>query len=276
MTNITGKTVLLTGASGGIGEYIARALAKEQATIICVARSQSTLDKLCIEIKVLGGRGIALPFDISKVEELPGLVKQIQEIAGSVDIIINNAAIEKYRPFQYYSLEDIHSILTTNLIAGMELTRLLIPAMIARNSGHIVNIASGSGKKGAPYNSIYSASKAGLIMWTDSLRQELANSNVGVTVVCPGYTSAGMFLAFGLPAPKLAHISKPSEVAIAVIRAIHKNQGEVMMDGFLTKLLFAYIQLVPDFGDRLYRWIGLTKLNKTCAENQMQVPQNHH
>ncbi|MEA5572925.1 SDR family oxidoreductase [Calothrix sp. UHCC 0171] len=276
MTNITGKTVLLTGASGGIGEYIARALAKEQATIICVSRSQNALNKLCIEIKVLGGIGIALPFDISKVEELPVLVKQIQGIVGSVDIIINNAAIEKYRPFQYYSLEDISSILTTNLIAGMELTRLLIPAMIARNSGHIVNIASGSGKKGAPYNSIYSASKAGLIMWTDSLRQELANTNVGVTVICPGYTSAGMFLAFGLPAPRLAHISKPSAVAIAVIRAIHKNQAEVMMDGFLTKLLFAYIQLFPDFGDRLYRWIGLTKLNKTCAENQMQVPRKRH
>lgn len=273
MTNLAGKTVLLTGASGGIGEYIARALAKEKATVVCVSRSKTALEKLCIEVELAGGRGVSIPFDISNVEELPILIHQITRTVGSVDIIINNAAIEKYRPFQHYSLDDIKSILTTNLIAGMELTRLLLPGMIARNSGHVVNIASGSGKKGAPYNSIYSASKAGLIMWTDSLRQELASTNVEVTVICPGYTEAGMFLAFGLAAPSLARISKPSDVANAVIRAILHNHGEVLLDGFLTRVLFAYIQLVPDFGDRLYRWIGLTKLNQTCAENQMQETQ---
>ncbi|BAZ12429.1 short-chain dehydrogenase/reductase SDR [Calothrix sp. NIES-4071] len=269
MTHIAGKNVLLTGASGGIGEYIARALAKQKANVICVARSQAALEKLVTEIEQAGGKAISIPFDISKVEELPSLVEQVTQTIGSVDIVINNAAIEKYRPFQDYSLDDIRSTLTTNLISGMELTRLLLPDMIGKGSGHVVNIASGSGKKGAPYNSVYSASKAGLIMWTDALRQELASSNVGVTVVCPGYTQAGMFLAFGLSAPKMARVSQPSDVANAILRAIEKNHGEVMLDGFLTKLLFSYIQLVPDFGDRLYRWIGLTKLNQTRAFNQM-------
>lgn len=270
MTNIAGKNVLLTGASGGIGVYIARALAKQGANVICVARSEAPLEKLVTEIKLSGGQAISSPFDISKLEELPNLIEQITQTVGGVDILINNAAIEKYSPFQNYYLDDIRSILTTNLMAGMELTRLLLPGMIASNSGHIVNISSGSGKKGVPYNSIYSATKAGLIMWTDALRQELVDSNVGITVICPGYTNAGMFLAFGLSAPKMARVSEPTDVANAILHAIERNYGEVMLDGFLTKLLFAYIQLVPDFGDRLYRWIGLTKLNKTCALSRME------
>ncbi|MDF5726294.1 MAG: SDR family NAD(P)-dependent oxidoreductase [Rhizonema sp. PD37] len=269
MKNIAGKTVLLTGASGGIGVFIARTFAKEQATVVCVSRSQKNLDSLCAEIEATGGKGISLPFDISKVEELSTLVQQINQLVGPIDILINNAAIEKYRPFQNYSLEDIQSILTTNLIAGMELTRLILPSMLDRDSGHIVNISSGSGKKGAPYNSIYSASKASMIMWTDAMRQELANTNVGVSVICPGYTKAGMFLKFGLPSPKLARVSEPTDVAIAVLQAIQQNQGEVVLDGFLTRLLFSNIQLFPEFGDRIYRMIGLTQINKTCAENKM-------
>nr|WP_202895352.1 SDR family NAD(P)-dependent oxidoreductase [Iningainema tapete] len=263
--DIAGKTVLLTGASGGIGVYIARALAREKATVVCVSRSQVQLDNICAEVEIAGGRGVSIPFDISKVAELPALLQQVNQLVGSVDILINNAAIEKYRPFQNYSFEDIQSILTTNLIAGMELTRLILPSMLACNSGHIVNIASGSGKKGAPYNSIYSASKAGLIMWTDAIRQELANTNVGVSVVCPGYTKAGMFLKFGKPAPKLARVSEPTEVAIAVLKAIKQNQGEVILDGILTKLLFSNIQLFPQFGDAIFRWIGVTQINQACA-----------
>jgi len=80
--------------------------------------------------------------------------------------LINNAAIEKYRSFQDYSLEDIQAILATNLVAGMELTRLLLPTMLCQGSGHIVNIGSLAAKKGHPYDSIYSASKAGLLMWS--------------------------------------------------------------------------------------------------------------
>ncbi|MDM9383423.1 SDR family NAD(P)-dependent oxidoreductase [Chlorogloeopsis sp. ULAP01] len=271
MKSIAGKTVLLTGASGGIGAFIARTLAKEKATVIGIARSQERLDQIRAEIEFAGGKGITIPFDISKVEELPSLVQQINEVVGPIDILINNAAIEKYRPFQNYSFKDIQSILVTNLMAGMELTRLILPGMLERNSGHIVNIASGSGKKGAPYNSIYSASKAGLIMWTDAVRQELINTSVGITVVCPGYTKAGMFLKFGLPSPKLARVSEPKAVAIAVVEAIKQNKAEVMLDGVLTRLLFSNIQLFPEFGDTIYRWIGLTNLNLTCAENQMRA-----
>jgi short-subunit dehydrogenase len=271
MKTITGKTVVLTGASGGIGEFIARALAKEQATVVSVSRSQEGLDRICAEVEATGGTGISIRFDVSNLEELPTLVQQIHQLVGSIDILINNAAIEKYRPFQNYTLEDTQSILTTNLLAPMELTRLVLPTMLDRNSGHIVNIASLAGKKGAPYNSIYSASKAGLIMWSDAIQQELASTNVGVSVICPGYTNAGMFHVLNITPPSAAHVAQPTEVADAVLQSIKQNQKEVILDGVASKILFAISQLSPQFGDAVFRQVGVVDVNQNCAQRQMYV-----
>jgi short-subunit dehydrogenase len=271
MKTIAGKTVVLTGASGGIGAYIARALAKKKATVIGVSRSQEGLERICAEVDALGGKGISIPFDISKLEELPELVEKIEAMAGSVDILINNAAIEKWRPFQNYALEDIQSILTLNLHAPMELTRLLLPGMIERNSGQIVNISSGAGKKGNPFNSIYSASKAGLIMWSEGIRNELANTNIGVSAICPGCTNAGMFLALDIPATKDTKVAEPTEVADVVIQAILQNKKEVIIDGLAIKVFFALSQLFPEWGDSMMQKSGVVEANRSLAQKQMQA-----
>jgi short-subunit dehydrogenase len=274
MKTIAGKTVLLTGASGGIGVFIARALAREKATVIGVSRSKEGLDKICAEVEALGGKGISIPFDISKVEELSVLVQQINQLAGPIDILINNAAIEKYRPFQHYSLEDIQSILATNLVAAIELSRLVLPTMLRQGSGHIVNIASLAAKKGHPYDSLYSASKAGLLMCSDSVRQELAGTGVEISVICPGYVSQqGMLADTRLPAPSLSGTSTPENVAKSVIKAIKHNQAEVIvnkdpMTESLTRLLFALWQFFPPFGDVVCRWLGVVELNQMRVENQ--------
>jgi len=273
MTTIAGKTALLTGASRGIGVFIARALAKEQATVVGISRSQQGLETFSTAIKAVNGKGFAVPFDISNVDKLAILVQQVQQLAGPIDILINNAAVEKYLAFQDYSLEDIQSILLTNLLAAMELTRLVLPSMVHRSSGHIVNMASLASKKGAPYNSVYSASKAGLTIWTDAVRQELLNTGVGISVICPGYVSqAGMTFDTCVPAPILAGTSTPTDVAIAVLRAIQQNQAEVIVDGCRSsRLLFALGQLSPQFASAVYRWLGVTKLNKLRAEKQMRA-----
>jgi short-subunit dehydrogenase len=271
MENITGKTVVLTGASGGIGSFIARALAKEKATVVSVARSEVSLAKISSEVDAIGGKGISIPFDISKLQDFSVLVDKIYDLAGSVDILINNAAIEKFRPFQNYTLEDIQSILTLNLHAPMELTRLLLPSMIEKNNAHIVNIASGAGKKAGPFNSIYSASKAGLILWSEAIRYELANTNVGVSVICPGCTNAGMFLALDMPVPKGARIAEPTEVADAILQAIKDNQKEVILDSLSVKMFYAISQLFPDFGDSIITKSGVIDTNRNCAAKQMQA-----
>lgn len=271
MKNIADKTVVLTGASGGIGAFIARALAKKGATVVGISRSQAELEQICAEVDRLGGKGIPVPFDISQLEQLPILIEKIEANVGAVDILINNAAIEKFRPFQNYGLEDIQSILTLNLHAPMELTRLLLPGMSDRNSGHIVNISSGAGKKAAPYNSIYSASKAGLIMWSEAIRQELANTNVGVSIICPGCTNAGMYLALDIPAPSGAKIAEPTEVADVVIKAIEQNHKEVILDSFAVKVFYALSQLSPEFGDSMIQKSGVIETNLNCAQKQMQA-----
>ncbi|QKQ74155.1 SDR family oxidoreductase [Nostoc sp. TCL240-02] len=288
MTTLTGKIVLLTGASRGLGAYIARALAREQATVVCVSRFKSGLDITCTQIKALGGKAISIPFDIKNVAELSNLKQQINKVVGPVDIIINNAGIEIYRDFVDYSLEDIQSILTVNLLAATELTRLFLPSMLERRSGHIVNIASLAGKKGVPYNSIYSASKAGLVMWTDAMRQELAATNTNISVICPGYISeTGMTVNSRVPAPWLAGISTPTDVANAVIRAIKKNKAEVIVNKNLltenmTKLMFAIGQFFPEFVDSVYHHLDVVKLNKRRANvtnfttDQSNIPVHHY
>lgn len=146
MTAIAGKTILLTGASRGIGAVIAQTLATKQAKIIGVSRSQEALDLVCREIEAAGGQAIGIAFDIAQIEALPTLVKEIQSV-GRVDILINNAGIEIYRAFQDYSTAELNAVLTTNLLAAMELSRLLLPELLTKNCGHIVNMASLAAKK---------------------------------------------------------------------------------------------------------------------------------
>ena len=268
MTTIAAKTVLLTGASRGIGVFIARELAKQHATVVGVARSPRTLYTVCREVNTIGGRGIGIDFDLSQVEKLPTLLQEVEQLAGSVDILINNAGIEIYRAFQDYSLAEMQSVMSVNLLAAMELTRLVLPQMLSRDSGHIVNIASLASKKGHPYDSVYSASKAGLLMWSDALRQELAGTGVEMSTICPGYVSGqGLLADTGVPSPTLVGTSTPAQVAVSVIKAIEQNRAEVLVNGdrltaSLTKLLLAGEQLFPRLGDTVNRWLGVTKLNQ--------------
>mgnify|MGYP006273624987 CR=1 FL=1 len=279
MTNIAGKTVLLTGASGGIGRVIVDALVKEQATIIGVSRSKDKLDRLASAVNAQGGTLIAIPFDISQTEQLPKLIEQIQVQVPSVDILINNAGIEIYRAFQDYSSSQIQAILSTNLLAAIELSRLLLPDMLHRKQGHIVNLSSLAAKKGHPYDSIYSASKAGLLMWSDAIRQELAGTQVQISSICPGYVSdQGMLADTGVPAPSLSGTSTPEQVAVRVIKAIQKNETEVIVNQnwlseSLLKLLLTLWQIFPRAGDLMYRWANVVHLNQMRINPQAEKDQ---
>ncbi|MEL6853713.1 MAG: SDR family oxidoreductase [Cyanobacteria bacterium J06607_13] len=270
MKTLAQKTVLLTGAAGGIGAFIARALVQAEATVVCVGRSPDPLNALVTELKEGGGRAIACPFDLQNVEAMPTLVRTIESQAGPVDVLINNAAIEKFRPFQDYSLSDIQAMTTTNLLSPMALCRLLLPGMLARQTGHIVNISSGAGKRGAPFNSVYSATKSGLINWSDALRLELSNTPVNVSIVCPGITDAGMFHALGTEAPEGMAVTPPAEVAEVVLQSILKNQPEVMLDGLTNRVFAALCQLSPQLGDRILHKVGIVQTNRDCAHRLAQ------
>lgn len=285
MTTIKGKTILLTGASRGIGAFIARELAKKQATVICVSRSQSGLERICSEIDDLGGKGIGVIFDVSKVERMPELMYEIKQLTGSfnVDILINNAGIEICRAFKNYSLKDIQLVLSVNLIAAIELTRLVLPNMLNKRSGHIVNIASFATQKGHPYDSIYSASKAGLLMWADALRDELASTDIVVSNICPGYSQKELFADKNMSAAPLTEDSStPQNVATAVYQAIENNGSQMVVNNNfftrnMTKLKFAVEQFLPKFGDTANRDVdvnNLNNLNKNSNQSQQNSKEN--
>jgi short-subunit dehydrogenase len=278
MTTIAGKTIVLTGASRGIGAYIARALAAYSVTIVCIARSRSRLQQICAEVEAVGSKAIAIPFDLSQIEAIPDLIAQIDRQVG-IDVLINNAGVEIYRAFPDYTLAELQTVLSVNLTAAMCLTHGLLPQMLGQDSGHIINIASLAGRKGHPYDSIYSASKAGLIMWTDAMRQELADTRVAVTTICPGYIEAeGLLADTGVPAPKLGGVSTPEMVAQAVVEAIANPQLEIVVNGGslmtnMTKLLLATEQLFPRLGDSVNRWLGVTQLNQQRIKHSSKQKQ---
>lgn len=276
MTTLSTKNVLLTGASRGIGRVIAQSIGAKDATLVCVARSQSGLDELTETIQASGGSAVGIAWDLSKVGSLGELVNQVETQVGSIDILINNAGIEIYRAFQDYETGDLETVLNVNLLAAMELTRLVLPGMLKRHSGHIVNLASNAAKKGHPFDSAYSASKAGLLMWADAIRQELMGSGVEVSSICPGYVNqCGMMVDTGIPAPKLAGSATPEAVADAVVRAIQQNQAEVTVNkdavsAGIGKLLYALCQFFPRWGDQVYRAIGIPQLNQLRIQQQLE------
>ncbi len=228
MKDLKGKNAVLTGGSRGIGPYIARALASEGVNLVIAARTADKLESVAGELTKLGTRVIAIPTDIADESQRAVLLKRAAAELGQIDILVNNAGVVHYAWFSEQEKTDIVETIELNLMAPLFLTREVLPDMLERGTGHIVNISSLAGKKGIPYEAAYAASKAGLIEWSNALRLELEGTGVDVSVVCPVYVSkVGMFAVHGLPAPRLAGSVTPERVANAVIQTIHHIQGPV-------------------------------------------------
>ena len=264
MNKLQGKTALITGASRGIGPYIARALSREGALVIGIARNEEKLQNIQKYIIEEGGNARMISFDLKETHRLKELVQNLKnDNMDKIDILVNNAGIERYRHYTDNNYENIQSIITVNLLAPMELTRLMLPGMLKRSHGNIINIASLAGRKGVAYNSIYSASKAGMIKWGDGLRQELYGTGVLVSTIMPGYIDeAGMFFDGGYPAPKLLGTSPPQKVADAVLRAIKTGKGEIIVNSGPIKPLLALNVFTPEFGNYIVKKFGVVSLSK--------------
>jgi short-subunit dehydrogenase len=255
--------VVLTGASRGIGVTIAEEFAKKGANLVLVARSMEGLEKTCDRVKQLGGTAVPIAFDLHHISEIKNLVEEIKKAAPHTDVLVNNAGLEKYCFFQDCATEDITSILSVNLIAPMELTRLLLPDMLERKKGHIINIGSLAGKIGETYNSLYATSKGGIDIWTDALRQELYKTGIKVTIVAPGgITDAGMIYNIGIPYPAVIGSCTSEDVAKATIRCITKYKSKVFVNSLPVKPLIMTNLVFPSVFDAFFRWSGLAGRNK--------------
>ena len=264
---LKGTTGILTGASRGIGLFLAEALAKKGVNLALAARSAEDLALTQKRLEPFGVRTITVPTDVTDTADQENLVKRTEEELGPVDLLVNNAGIEKYTAFHEYDVELMESIYNTNLIAPARLTRLVLPGMVQRRKGHIVNIASAAGKTAVPFNAVYSSSKHGLVGFSWSVREEVKPQGVGVSVVCPGFVSdAGMYHDWsqGTKPPKTSQTVRPEKVAAKTIEAIEKDKAEVIVAGGLLKIVDVFHAVSPAFTTAFARKTG----NYRYLENQ--------
>lgn len=217
--DISGSTVLLTGASGGIGNALARALVGRGAHLVATGRNEELLRELEEQV---GARGVVA--DLSDREAVEYLVEQ----AGPVDVLVANAALPASGELFDYTPEQIDRSLEVNLRAPVMLSRLLVPRMVEQGRGHVVMVGSISGRTASPATSLYSAAKFGMRGFTHSLRQDLHGTGVGVSLVQPGFVrDAGMFADTGARPPAGVRTVSPAQVASGVLRAIEHDRAEI-------------------------------------------------
>ena len=257
---ISGSRVLLTGATGGIGGALARALRQHGAELTLTGRRLDVLGSLADELEAR-----AIGADLSLKDDLDRLAAE----AGSVDILVANAALPASGHLLDLSQSQIDTMLEVDLRAPIALVRALVPAMVERRRGHIVLISSLSGKAAAPASSIYSAAKFGLRGFAHAARADLRGSGVGVSVILPGFIrDAGMFADTGVKLPPGVGTSSPDQVAAAVIRAIEGNRGEILVAPLAMRIGTAVAALAPGISATAQRALGGGRIAARVTDGQ--------
>ncbi len=189
MFDLTGKTALVTGATGGIGGAIAKALHACGATVGISGRNEAKLKALSDE---LGGRVHILPADLSDSEAVDDLVKRADEAMGQIDILVNNAGLTRDNLSMRMKDEEWDEVIKVNMSATFKLAKAVQRGMMKRRSGRIINIASVVGVTGNPGQCNYVASKAGMIGWSKAMAQEIASRGITVNCIAPGFIATAM------------------------------------------------------------------------------------
>jgi short-subunit dehydrogenase len=258
--NLGGRTVLLTGATGGLGQAIARALAARGASLILSGRNAEVLDRLA---DALGARAVVC--DLADRGDLEGLVAE----AAGADVLVANAALPMSGTIDDLSVDQIDRGIDINLRAPILLARLLSEGMVARGGGHIVFVNSLSGKASGAGQSIYAATKFGLRGFAQGIREDLRPHGVGVSTVFPGFIrDAGMFHDSGAKLPGYVGLKAPDDVARAVIRAIERDRSEIDVAPVALRLGAALSGIAPEAVAKVQRRLGAAEIAAGFAEGQ--------
>jgi uncharacterized protein len=257
-----GSTVLLTGATGGIGQTIARALDAKGARLILSGRRTELMDQVRAS---LGEGAASLPADLAE----PGAAAELARRAGAVDVLVANAGLPGSGRFDGFTPDEIDRALDVNLRAPMQLSRALLPGMLERGRGHLVFVSSLSGKVASTGSSVYSATKFGLRGFAAGLREDLHLSGVAVTVVFPGFVrDAGMFADAGARLPSWVGTITTEQVAEAVVRGIERDCAEIDVAPFSLRAGTFAATLAPATAARVQRKLGSDRIARDIAERQ--------
>jgi 3-hydroxybutyrate dehydrogenase len=192
MYDLSGRTALVTGASRGIGRAIALALAEQGADIVVAARDQSAVDAVAAEIRSLGRRSMGVIVDVTNPAQIEEIRTTVESELGPVDILVNNAGASDSHKFVGHDDAIWHRMIEINLNSAYYVTKAFIPAMVERQWGRIINIASMHSKIGGPYVAAYTAAKHGVLGLTRSLALEFVTKNITVNAICPAYVRTPM------------------------------------------------------------------------------------
>ena len=255
-----GRTVLLTGATGGLGGAIARELAARGARLVLTGRRMDALAALADE---LGARAIVS--DLADPEAPDALLEE----AGAVDVLVANAALPASGQLESFSVEQLDRALTVNLRAPMLLARRLAPAMATRGDGHLLFMSSLSGKVAAPGTPVYAATKFGLRGFALALREDLRAAGVGVSVLSPGFVrDAGMYADAGVRLPPWVGTVTPARVGRATADAIERNRAEVVVAPLSLRLGAAAAGVMPEAAAAVQRRLGGHRIARSFARGQ--------
>jgi short-subunit dehydrogenase len=265
------RTAIVTGASRGIGPHIARALAEAGYTLVLTARSRAELENVARDIPT----AVALTADLTSTADVDQLALVAESALGHVDVIVNNAGGDLQLEFDAMSWPENEAILRVNLQAPMQLTHRLLPGMLARGRGHVVNISSIAGHVAFPYTEVYAAAKEGLIGFTRVLRSDYRDRGVSASVLVLGAirgAGQGQRTAdeLGLPLPK-AWTTPAEAVARKVLRAIDKDVAEMVVMPGPGRLLKALLDLFPGLGPAMNRRSGSTATMRRVVEHREQA-----
>ncbi|MDD5301075.1 MAG: SDR family oxidoreductase [Gallionella sp.] len=249
--NLSGKRIILTGAAGGIGYRLALLLAEKGARLALVERNAPRVAEICAEINQRGGFATAIAIDLSADGAIEQTLASALQALGGVDMLINNAGLMDFTLFERHDPKRIEQMIGVNVIAPMLLVRAVLPHLLAQNSGRIVNIGSAFGSIGFPHFATYCASKFAMRGFSEALRRELVDSQVGVTYVSPRATKTPLnndVTVQMLEATK-TNMDEPEYVAGQVVLAIERDSKEYFIgqpESFFARLNGMFPRLVDN------------------------------
>jgi len=262
---LEGKRVLLSGATGGLGRAIAAELAGQGAVLVLSSRKGEELDRLAQSLPGASDRHPTVVADLAE----PGAAEDLVERAGDLDGLVANAALPATGRLESFSSEEVQRALRVNFESPILMARALGPKLAEKGDGHLVFIASLSGKVGSPRSSLYNATKFGLRGFVFGLREDLHPHGVGVSVVSPGFVrEAGMFADSGAKPPPGLGTTTPEKVADAVARAIRKDRTEITVAPLRQRFLSEFGYRHPEFAARVQRRGGAERIAEDLAAGQ--------
>ncbi|GIV98465.1 MAG: putative oxidoreductase YqjQ [Herpetosiphonaceae bacterium] len=269
---IAGRTVLITGASSGIGAAAARALARKGAHVLLLARTQSILEQLAAEIRVRGGTAHVFPVDLADLAAIAHVTQTIKREIGTPDILINNAGAGRWLFIEETNPTEAAEMMAVPYLAAFAITQAFLGEMLRRGRGHIVNLTSPAGYIAWPGAAAYSVARWAMRGFTAALRADLSGTGVGVTLIVPGKVASPYFANNPGSEERIPQLSKlyrtltPEQVAEAIVTAIEHNRREVVLP-FMLKLTM----LLHRFFPRPIEWLVIRSGWKRAASSEIPI-----